>query len=436
MDFSLIKTLNPLRQVPQQLRRNFWLFFSDIAWFGLVSGSTVAFLNIYVAHIGARPTQIGLINAAPPIVSMLFSLSFGAWMVSKPSRRVVVLNSALMRLYYLPLILLPTLLVAPVQIWLIIVMTFLMSVPGTGVQVGFPVLFSEAVPAEWRAFVAGTRNAIFAIVCILTSLLCGFILENLPFPHNYQIVFVIGFGGAAMTIVSLYFIRPTAPDIGSGGTRGIPGERLVELRQLLSEPVTRTPANTPTQNYQQKLRMDILKSPYNKVLTQIFAFHLMQFLPMPLFPIFAVNVLKVSDQVYSIGNAIFYSFVFVSSTLLVRLVRKVGNQRTTALGLISLAIFPLIQSLAQNQWLFLFAHIFGGAGWGLANGSMYNYGLEKASPNPPAPYLAWFTLFANAGMLLGALCGPVIANWLGIRWALALFGGLRLITGIIIARWK
>ena len=238
MNFSLIKTLDPMRQVPQSLRRNFWLFFSDIAWFGLVSGSTIAFLTIYAAHIGARPAQIGLINAAPPIVSMLFSLSFGAWMLSKSSRRVVVLNGALMRLYYLPLILIPTLLAAPIQVWVIIAMTFLMSVPGTGVQVGFPVLFSEAVPEEWRAFVAGTRNAIFAIVCILTSLLCGFILENLAFPHNYQIVFAIGFGGAAMTIVSLYFIQSAAPDRFSNTTPVMAGENSPERLQLDSVKVS------------------------------------------------------------------------------------------------------------------------------------------------------------------------------------------------------
>lgn len=438
MNYRYLRLRSPLRLVPQEYKRNFWLLFSDIAWFGVLSGSTIAFLTIYTAHIGARTEQIGLMNAAPPIVSLVFSLAFGAWMVGKSTRRVVLINAILMRIYYLPLIIIPVLLPFNAQVWVIIGMTFLMSIPGTGIQVGFTVFFGEAVPEEWRAFVAGARNAIFAILCIVTSLISGAILENMSFPRGYQLVFAIGFIGAVMSIVSLYFIHPLQPSIVSrefpaskpqsadNGGRFIRGAK--PAQKILELPVVN--------RIHTAMHFNILSGPYGKVLILIFAFHLMQYLPIPLFPIFSVKVIQVSDQVISIANAIFYCFVFLVSTQLPKIVGKIGNQKTTGIGMMSLAVFPILLAVAQDQWLYLIANMFGGTGWGLASGAMYNYGLEKAPPHSTAPYLAWFTLCANAGMLLGALSGPILSGWIGIRWALAFFALIRFITGIVIARWN
>lgn len=432
------RILSPMRLVPPAYRRNFLLLFSDIGWFGVLSGSTISFLTIYVARLGAGTEQIGLINAAPAFVSLFFSLSFGAWMYGKSTRRVVLINAALMRIYYLPLILLPAILTAPLQIWLIIIMAFLMSIPGAGVQVGFTVLFGEAVPEEWRAYVAGTRNAIFAVVCILTALVCGFILKSTPFPGGYQIVFAVGFVGAALSVVSLYFVRPLPMSVvqasepahatGNSPDGMLASASLYADRKPHSSLVARSDLD--------RLRFDIVQSPYNKVLLLIFAFHLTQYLPLPLFPILSVKILHLSDQIISIGSALFYLFMFIASTRMPQIAGRFGYRRTTGIGLISLAIFPIFLAIAWDEWLYLAANIFGGTGWALASGAMYNYGLEKASPNPPAPYLAWFTLFANAGMLLGALIGPLVSNWVGIRLALAIFAAVRLITGFIIAREK
>lgn len=427
-----------MRLVPQEYRRNFWLLFSDIGWFGVLSGSTIAFLAIYVARLGAGTEQIGLINAAPAFVSLFFSLSFGAWMYGKPTRRVVLINAALMRIYYLPLILLPVVLAAPLQIWLIIIMAFLMSIPGAGVQVGFTVLFGEAVPEEWRAYVAGTRNAIFAVVCILTALVCGFILKSTPFPGGYQIVFAVGFVGAALSVASLYFVRPLPLSAvqASEPAHSVGGSQDGMLYSATLPERRRQQAGLTVRDFHARLRFDIVKSPYNKVLLLIFAFHLTQYLPLPLFPILSVKILHLSDQIISIGSALFYLFMFMASTRMPQIAGRFGYRRTTGIGLTSLAIFPIFLAVAQDEWLYLAANIFGGTGWALASGAMYNYGLEKAAPNPPAPYLAWFTLFANAGMLLGALIGPLVSNWAGIRLALAIFAAVRLITGIIIAREK
>jgi hypothetical protein len=61
--------------------------------------------------------------------------------------------------------------------------------------VGFNELFAESVPPEWHEQVLGVRKAILSIGTIISSLIAGQLLTRIPFPNNYQIVFIIGFIG-------------------------------------------------------------------------------------------------------------------------------------------------------------------------------------------------------------------------------------------------
>ena len=51
-----------------------------------------------------------------------------------------------------------------------------------------------------------------AVTYMITSLISGYILNNVEFPRGYQIVFAIGTIGAAMSSVHLYFVRPFQVD--------------------------------------------------------------------------------------------------------------------------------------------------------------------------------------------------------------------------------
>ena len=77
--------------------------------------------------------------------------------------------------------------------------SFVMTIPGTALTVGFNAMFAEAVPVDWRAQVFGLRQAIFAIVMSVVSLISGQILGRLEFPYGYMVVFAVGVIGAATT---------------------------------------------------------------------------------------------------------------------------------------------------------------------------------------------------------------------------------------------
>ena len=71
----------------------------------------------------------------------------------------------------------------------------------------------------------------------------------------------------------------------------------------------------------------------------------------------------------------------------------------------------------------------------MAGGAYYNYLLENVPPADRPAHLAWFTIGANAAILVASIIGPLVGNWLGLSGALIVLGAIRMLTGFSIARW-
>jgi MFS family permease len=313
-----------------------------------------------------------------------------------------------------------------------------MTIPGTALSVGFNALFAEAVPTDWRGHVTGIRNAVLAVAFIVATLISGQILARVAFPLNYQIVFAIGLLGAVMSSAHLAFVKPVgAPaeaasnwhnlgDLASPGRlRGAVGglRTSVGLRFLVSK-----------QRVRSLLRFEILLGPFGPVLLGLFAFHLAQYLAIPLFPLVWVNDLDFSDDVISAGQALFYVAVFIGSTQLSRLVKRFGNQRITAAGVVMLGLYPAISAVMQGPPAYLLVSLLGGAAWSLVGGGIANYILDRTPTDDRPAHLAWYNLALNAAILLGSLGGPLLAEAVGITAALFIAAIARALSGVYIWR--
>ncbi|MCA9934145.1 MAG: hypothetical protein KC415_09490, partial [Anaerolineales bacterium] len=324
-----VSLLTLLKNVPGEYRANFLHLYLDIAWFGVLSGSAIAFVGVFAARQGANALQIGLLNAGPAVVNLLVTLPASQWLQRRPISRGVFWTAVAHRMFYLLWVFLPSLLLPQGQIWAIITLVLLMSVPGAALAVGFNALFAGAVPLEWRGYVAGLRNALLALVYILVSLLCGWLLDWLPFPFGYQVVFGLGFLGAVMSTVHLGLIRPfnqpnfisrtrsrnlTAP--GMFRTLGDGLRQAIGLRFL-----------TRASSWRGLLQLSVLHGRYGQIVLALFIFHLTQYLAIPLFPLYWVNNLHLADKHIGWGTALFYTSVLLGSTQLARLTERFGNYR-------------------------------------------------------------------------------------------------------------
>jgi MFS family permease len=414
--------------VSPQLQSNFRHLYYDIGWFGVTTGSALSFLTIYAARLGATTTQVGLINAMPAIVILFLALPAGAWLERRPITRSVFLSAMGQRIFYLFMALLPWVFSGKQQIWALIWFTLLMSVPGSVISIGFNVLFASAVPSRYRGIVAAKRNAVSAIVTVITSIICGKILTVLPFPIGYQVVFALAFIGGLFSALHLWKVKPVVdydealsvvPVVhATENEKGFPGK-----------------SKTFYSGFLDRLNIDALKGPFGKSLLLLTIFHFVHFLSIPIFPVFYVKNIQISDQAISTGTAIFYMTMFLGSTQIGKMVQKLGNLKATGIGIILLGLYPALLSFASNAILYYVASFFGGFAWSIVNVAMINYLLEKVPSNRRTGYLAWFSLAANGAVLLGTMLGPVIGNMIGLAAALLIFGILRTLSGIAILKW-
>jgi len=405
--------------IPNQYRANFLHLYLDIAWFGVLSGSTVNFLNVYATRIGATGLQIGLIGAMSAVVSLLLAIPAGIWLQKRNLHHAIFWTSVFYRIGFLSFALLPWLFSNNGQITFMIVITFFMAIPLTPLGVGFNALFAEAVPNEYRAHVAGLRNVMFAVTFMFTSLLSGYVLDQIVFPIGYQIVFGIGFVGAMMSSYHLYHIR----DVGGGAS---------SLSQPKPDPTLQT---VSPRNIVSALRLDILKTPFLTILLSLFIFHLAQNLPVPIFPIFNVRELNLNDNQIGIGTALFYLTVLIGSTRLRKVVHRLGNKRVTGLGMMGMALYPTILSFSTQVWHYYSVSLIGGFFTALATGSYANYMLEHIPPDDRPTHLAWYNVVLNIAMLTSSLVGPAIADQIGLFNALILFGIIRFLSGTVVLKW-
>jgi MFS family permease len=354
------------------------------------------------------------------VVTLFLSIPTGRWLQTQNTSRAIFWSSVYYRIGFLAYIFLPWLPNPQLQIGAIILITFLMAIPLTTLGVGFNALFAEAVPVEYRAHVAGIRNVTLSITFMITSLVSGYILENVDFPTGYQIIFGIGAFGAAMSSVHLYFIRPSDEDAPALPTQPVP------------PPVSLRPQ---ARNLSTQLRLDIWKTHFGSVLFVLFAFHLTQYLAIPLFPIYNVRVLELTDDHIGIGTAFFYLTVLLGSTQLKNLTRRIGNKKLTAFSVSALALYPFMLAFSTQVWHFYALSLVGGLTFAMVSASTPNYMLEHIPASDRPSHLAWYNIILNGAILIGSLVGPLIGDVLGLAGALLLFAALRFLAGLIVLKW-
>jgi MFS family permease len=390
------------------LRNNFRRLYADIFWFGVLSGSTLAFVSIFAARLGASGLQIGLLTAGPALVNLLFSLPAGRWLDGRPLIGASFWSALLQRLGYLALIALPCLMGSAGQILALILLTLVISLPGTTLAIGFNALFAEVVPDEWRAEVVGKRNALLAVSLTVSTLLSGELLDQITFPLNYQIVFGLGAVGAAMSTYNLARLH---------------------YSQSQPQPVRSASA------WRSLVRFDLLRGRFGWFLASYLLFYTFQYVCLPLFPLVYVNTLKLSDGMISLGNGLFYTAMFLVSLRLNSLATRFGHQRLLAAGAVLFASYPFFLGLARGPGLYWVAAASGGIAWGLVSASMLNRLMENVPKENRAAGMAFHNVVLSLGILIGSLVGPMIGNAMGAQPAVLVGSGLRLLGGLLMIVW-
>jgi MFS family permease len=255
---------------------------------------------------------------------------------------------------------------------------------------------------------------------MLTSMLSGFVLQILPFPLGYQVIFLVGAFGGGMSSYHIYRILPLE------GPRAADGS---------AKTVVPAAGAAPARSAWDLLRLDIWSTPFRRTLLVLFGFHFTQYLPLPLFSIHYVRGIHLSDDEIGLGTAVFYLTVLIGSTQLRKIVQRVGHKAATGIGVVGMACYPLGMALSQSALHFHLTNLIGGFIFSVSSGAYANYLLDKTPPHDRPSHLAWYNIVLNASILLGSLAGPLVGDRVGVPAALLGFAILRLCAGLAILKW-
>jgi MFS family permease len=397
------------------LRQLYW----DVFWFGILAGSTLAFLAVYAARLGASSLQIGLLTAGPAIINLLFTLPSGRWMEGKSLIKVSYRSALWQRLGYVFMVAIPWAFPSSTgQIWGLIWTTLVMSVAGTILAIGFNALFADVVPPEWRAHAVGRRNILLAVSIMLATIVSGQILDRVQFPANYQVVFLIGAIGAMLSSYHIGRLRKS------------------EKIAIQAPVVNGEPSKTnPTVIQRSLVRMDLLKGPFGIFMLAYLAFYAFQYFPIPLFPIAYVDQLHLTDGMIGIGNAFFYGSMMLASIRLNYISTRFGHRKVLIASAAIFPIFPLLLAMANGPELYYLACLIGGGVFALLSAALINRLMERVPANDRPAHMAIHNMALNIGILAGSLLGPLTANLIGLQESLFLGAVLRLLAAGFLWLW-
>lgn len=394
--------------VPPEHRKNFNHLYWDVAFWGLLNGSVINFLGVYCSRIGATAFQMGMLTAIPALMNLIITMPAMLMLRGVPVMKIVPRAALITRAFYLLLVPLPILLPPETQTWVILGIILLQSISGTVAGMIGNAFLAESIPVEWRGQVVGTRTALVSIATMLTSIVVGQILNTMSLSNGYLVVFAIGFVGSIASVYHLFQVKAVAPP----------------------EPL---PVNNTTSDG--KVRFSLLKGPFGRMLLMMFLLNIAIFIPQPIFPLYQVNVLQLSDQTISLAASLFSLILFISSAQSGALARRIGFRRMTGVGMLIAAVSTAMFTFSFNPWIYFGTQLVGGVGWALYSSGAVNYLLESIPPDDRPPHLAWYNLAINAAVLICGLASQQLVGSFGLFGGMVLAIVVRFLAGLAVLKF-
>lgn len=386
--------------------RNAWNLSIEIFWAAILSG-VASFNAMFAVRLGASNTDIGLLTSLPALVAILISLPAGRFLQTRKQRKPWILWSlAIHRTGYLVLALMPLLKffdlpVGQFVLWYIILNTFPVQV----FNIGWVASLAEAVPEDRRASFFGLRNIIANITVSVTVFLGGLFLNQVIFPVNYQILYLVGF--AASMLSQFFLVRVNAPEVQAPPVPPVKRtlrERLRDLRRFFDE----QPA-------------------FTRMVRNTFLHAVGLWMAGPLYVLFYVRSLGADEAWIGLNGTVAGVATIVGYMFWRRWIRRLGESLTLKLTIVCAGIFPLLVGLTQSLTLILAANAFNSLVAAGINLSHFNTFLHVIPEDKRTEFHAVYATLVNVGAFAFPLLGVALTNVMDFAPLLMICGALSIL---------
>lgn len=394
--------------------QNIFYFTIDTALQGLVMGGIFGFISVFAVRLDASNLLVSLLTSLPAIVMALSSIPAGRVV---EQQRDLVRFTNFVRIFHRGSFLLIALLPFFVHKWLveiIVIVWAAKSISAALLESSWMAVVAELIPPERRARVNGTRWAILSVVTAASTAAFGYILDRLPFPLNYQIVFFASFVGGA---IGMYFF----------GKLRLPGNLPVEREKGTLIPFGhRARAYLRAMNVPAFVRYEIAAT--------VLRFGVN--LPAALYTIYWIRQLGASDLWIGWQATAGKLALIVGYIVWGRLISRKGYRAPLLICATLLGLYPVFTGLATDQlWLPLIAIVQGFFSTGI-DISFFDTLLTVAPADRRPSFIALNTMLASLTVFLGPLVGSFLADWASISVVFFVAGGFHILAAALFWRLK
>jgi MFS family permease len=402
-----LNSLRPLLRPQNVSERNIRNVLIDGIGVGLVVGIS-QFLPVFLARLGASSVLIGLITSLPALTGALLAVPIGRFL--ERQRNIVPWYSGMrfwVLLSYVIFGLLPFVFPTSIVPILVIGIWALVTVPSTFVNVAFTVVMGGVAGPNRRFYLMSLRWSSLGITTAIAVTLAGQLLDRVPFPLNYQIVFIGSFvGGLLSFLFSRSIVLPDQTPEVSNKSRERKGFT-ARIREAISELGKSPPA-------------------FSRLIWSAFLFRCGVAMALPLFPLYWVRQVQASDAWIGAINTANSAVLLVAYFIWTQLVRRRGVGWALIASSFGMALYPLLVGLTTNLWLMV---IFAGlAGFAAAGNDLVTFDLvlSHAPKEHQTTFVGLYQTLQNAALFVMPLVGTALGDMIGYGFALITAGLLRL----------
>jgi MFS family permease len=388
--------------------RNARLLYLNTALVGVESGGILAFLAVFLARLGASSTLVGWLTSAPALLAVLLLIP-GAMIAERYTDQVKVRNTfvAVVRLAFLLCAVAPWFIAEEHLPLVLVIIWTLKTLPDVVAIPSWTSVMARAVSPRRRAQINGTRWALLSVVSAGCSAGFGWLLDQIAFPLNYQLVFLISFALSSLDMV--FFARVEVP----------PLER-PDLQQ----------AGTGRERFVEYLRPVVHYRPFLVFLSATILYRLALNLPVPLFSLFWVNELHAPDTLIGLRGTVGYAALVAGYTIWGRLTNRLGHRRVLRWSAFGLGLYPILTALSPSAgWLLPVAAVWGITVAGVDIG-LFDLMLAACPEHRQPLFAAVWSMATNTAIFVGPLLGAALSNATTLATALIIAGVAQWVTTI------
>jgi len=367
------------RRIPSFMREAYYYESLGAIAFAFFAGLSASFFPIIARKLGASSFQMALLSSAP-FMGALFTLYWARLSHNAISQMDLYVK---IKLLARAVILFAFLAINP---WIFILLVALNSLLEQAGSPAYVRIMKEIYSDDYRGRAMGYVRMEMALAIVFTAYLGGFLLDH----FSYRYIFPLGAVFGIISVIYFGKIKVQKKNV----------KRKRKKRGILPREI-----------------LEVFKKdkPFALFETIFFVRGFAALMVMPLFPIFLVDYLGISN--ISMGKLVSLSSVFLISSYLFwgHYIDKKGSCRSLALSFFLASFIPLCYSFASSIWYIVPASIISGFTLGAGELARVHFITNRTKSKDIHTYQGIdFTLMGLRGVIAPFL-GVALMHWIGIE---------------------